>query len=133
LTIQTILKLKEMKSRNMILSAIVFSMTILSYSANAQVNKEQQDSAQNRMPEHHMQHPKTDHVMMHEGKMMVMKDGKMMPMENGMTLKNGTKCMTDGTCITNDGKKTMMKEGEMMDMNGKMMMVLIKDDKSIKE
>jgi hypothetical protein len=61
-----------------------------------------------------------DCCMMKDGKMMVMKDGKTMPMEKEMTMKNGTKCMTNGQCIMKDGKKMQMKEGECMDMNGKM-------------
>ena len=101
---------------------MVVSIGLLSYSAKAQANNKQQDSVQNKM-----QHPKTDHVVMQNGKMMAMKEGKLMPMEKDMTLKNGTKCMTDGTYITKDGKKSKMKEGEMMDMNGKMMMVMKKD------
>jgi hypothetical protein len=107
---------------------MIASIGLLSYSAKAQVNNAQQDSVQNKMQDHQMQHPKTDHVMMQNGKMMVMKQGKLMPMEKDITLKNGTKFMTDGTCITKDGNKTMIKEGEMMDMNGKMMMAIKKDD-----
>ena len=61
-----------------------------------------------------------DCCMMKDGKMMQMKDGKMMPMEKEMTMKNGTKCMTNGECVTKDGKKMMMKEGDCMDKNGKM-------------
>lgn len=61
-----------------------------------------------------------DGCMMKDGKMMHHKDGKMMPMNKDMTMKNGTKCMTNGECITKDGKKTMLKEGECIDMNGKM-------------
>ncbi len=61
-----------------------------------------------------------DCCMMKDGKMMVMKSGKMMPMEKDMTMKNGTKCMTNGECIMKDGKKMEMKEGECMDMSGKM-------------
>ena len=61
-----------------------------------------------------------DCCMMKDGKMMVMKDGKTMPMEKDMTMKNGTKCMTNGECTMKDGKKMMMKEGDCMDMNGKM-------------
>ena len=61
-----------------------------------------------------------DCCMMKDGKMMQMKNGKMMPMEKDMTMKNGTKCMTNGECMMKDGKKMMMKEGECMDMDGKM-------------
>ncbi len=61
-----------------------------------------------------------DCCMMKDGKMMVMKDGKTMPMEKDMTMKNGTKCMTNGECTMNDGKKMMMKEGDCMEMSGKM-------------
>ena len=49
-----------------------------------------------------------------------MKSGKMMPMEKDMTMKNGTKCMTNGECVMKDGKKMKMKEGDCMDMSGKM-------------
>jgi len=61
-----------------------------------------------------------DCCMMKGGKMMVMMDGKMMPMEKNMTMKNGTKCMTNGECIMKDGTKMKMKEGQCMDMSGKM-------------
>ncbi|MEO7582164.1 MAG: DUF6799 domain-containing protein [Ferruginibacter sp.] len=61
-----------------------------------------------------------DCCMMKDGKMMVMKDGKTMPMEKDMTMKNGTKCMTNGECTMKDGKKMMMKEGDCMEMSGKM-------------
>lgn len=61
-----------------------------------------------------------DCCMMKDGKMMMMKSGKMMPMEKNMTMKNGTKCMTNGECIMKDGKKMKMKEGDCMDMSGKM-------------
>jgi hypothetical protein len=61
-----------------------------------------------------------DCCMMKDGKMMQMKDGKMMPMKKDMTMKNGTKCMTNGECVMKDGKKMKMKEGDCMDMSGKM-------------
>lgn len=122
-----------MKSKNIILSANIVSISLLSYSVEAQVSPAMQDSAHNKMQEKEMQHPKIDHIMMLNGKMLVMKDGKTMPMEKEMTMKNGTKCMTDGTCIAKDGKRTMMKEGEMMDMDGKMMIVLTKDHKTEKD
>ncbi len=61
-----------------------------------------------------------DCCMMKDGKMMQMKDGKMMSMDKDMTMKNGTKCMTNGECIMKDGKKMQMKEGQCMDMAGKM-------------
>jgi hypothetical protein len=40
-----------------------------------------------------------DCCMMKDGKMMCVKDGKTMPMDKDMTMKNGTKCMTNGDCI----------------------------------
>ena len=61
-----------------------------------------------------------DCCMMKDGKMMVMKNGKTMPMEKDMTMKNGTKCMTNGECTMKNGKKMMMKEGDCMEMSGKM-------------
>src|ERR1035437_9997208 len=63
---------------------------------------------------------KKDCCVMKDGKMMQMKDGKMMPMEKDMTMKNGTKCTTNGECVMKDGKKMMMKEGDCMDRKGKM-------------
>ena len=61
-----------------------------------------------------------DCCMMKDGKMMLMKDGKTMPMDKDMTMKNGTKCMTNGECVMKDGKKMKMKEGQCMDMDGKL-------------
>ncbi len=61
-----------------------------------------------------------DCCMMKDGKMMQMKSGEMTPMKKDMTMKNGTKCMTNGECIMKDGTKMMMKEGDCMDMSGKM-------------
>jgi hypothetical protein len=61
-----------------------------------------------------------DCCMMKDGKMCCVKDGKTMPMDKDMTMKNGTKCMTNGECIMKDGKKMQMKEGECMEMSGKM-------------
>jgi hypothetical protein len=76
-----------------------------------------------------------DCCLMKDGKMMCMKDGKMMPMEKDMTMKNGTKCTTNGECMMKDGKKMKMKEGECMDMNGKMdkCAMMGNDTKSITE
>ncbi len=61
-----------------------------------------------------------EYCMMKGGKMMHMKDGKMMAMSSDMTMKNGTKCMTNGECIMMNGAKMKMKEGECMDMKGHM-------------
>ena len=61
-----------------------------------------------------------DCCMMKDGKMMQMKSGKMMPMDKDMTMKNGTKVMTNGEYIMKNGEKMQMKEGECMDMDGKM-------------
>ncbi len=61
-----------------------------------------------------------DCCMMKDGKMMCMKDGKSMPMDKDMTMKNGTKCMTNGECVMKNGKTMKMKEGECMDMDGNM-------------
>lgn len=61
-----------------------------------------------------------DCCMMKDGKMMVVKDGKTTPVENGMTMKNGTKCMSNGECTMKNGEKMVMKDGECMEMSGKM-------------
>ncbi len=41
-------------------------------------------------------------------------------MDKTMTMKDGTKCLTNGECAMKNGKKMKMKEGECMDMDGKM-------------
>ena len=61
-----------------------------------------------------------DCCMMKDGKMMMMKKGKTMPMTKDMTMKNGTKCVTNGECTMKDGTKMMMKNGDCMEMSGKM-------------
>ncbi len=96
-------------------------MMVLSFTANAQAKH---DSTKMK-----------DCCMMKEGKMCCMKNGKTMPMDKDMTMKNGTKCMTNGDCIMKDGKKMKMKEGECMDIDGKMdkcdmMHKTVKDDKN---
>ncbi|MES2567458.1 MAG: DUF6799 domain-containing protein [Bacteroidota bacterium] len=72
--------------------------------------KAQSDSGQVRMQ---------DCCMMKEGKMMHIKGGKMETLERDMTMKNGTKCMANGECITLQGEKMMVKEGECVDMQGR--------------
>ena len=56
-----------------------------------------------------------------------------MPMKNTMTMKNGTKCMTNGECKMKDGKKMMLKEGDCMEMSGKMCSDKMKKDMMKKE
>ena len=69
-------------------------------------------------------HPKKkhDYCVMKDGKMMCMKGGKMMPMEMDMTMKNGTKVMTNGEYMDKSGNKMMLKEGEKIDSHGMVMM-----------
>lgn len=61
-----------------------------------------------------------DCCMMKDGKMMQMKSGKMTAMKKDMTMKNGTKCMTNGECIMKDGTKIKMQNGDCIDKDGKM-------------
>jgi len=60
----------------------------------------------------------SDGVVMKNGTMMTIMNGKMSKMERDMTMKNGTKVMTDGTIVKKDGTKMMMKEGQQVDMSG---------------
>ena len=60
--------------------------------------------------------------MMKGGKMTMMKNGKPMPMTKDMTMRDGSMCMTDGTCKMKDGTVMKMKEGQCMMMDGKMTM-----------
>ena len=61
-----------------------------------------------------------DCVVMKDGKMMMMHGGKMMPMTKEMTMSDGTKCLTDGTCLKKDGTKMTMTNGQCMMMDGSM-------------
>ena len=61
--------------------------------------------------------------MMKDGKMVSIVDGKEMPMDKEMAMKNGMKCMPDGTCVDKNGKKSKMKNGECCDMDGNMCMM----------
>lgn len=65
-------------------------------------------------PMHH------NHMMMHDGKMVMMHDGKATPMTETKTLANGTQVMADGTVMLKDGKKMMLKEGQEIGTDGKM-------------
>jgi hypothetical protein len=60
-----------------------------------------------------------DGVMMSGGKMWVAKGGTTIIMTKEVTLDNGTKVATDGTCTTKDGKKLTLKNGEVMTKDGK--------------
>jgi hypothetical protein len=72
-----------------------------------------------------------DCVVMQSGKMMMMKGGKTTPMTKDMTMSDGTKCLTNGTCLKKDGTKMAIKEGHCVMMDGKMttMDKLMKTDK----
>ena len=74
---------------------------------------------------------KVDHVMMHDGKMVIMKQGKTTPMDKEMTMTDGTKVMMDGSVTLKDGKKKMLKEGDIVTMDGKM--AKYKNDKEEKK
>lgn len=61
----------------------------------------------------------SDGVIMQNGKIMKVKNGQMtLLQEKSITMGNGTKIMSDGTCIKKDGTKMTMKEGQHMDLSG---------------
>lgn len=93
-----------------IISAVFASMLLL---MTCNVNNA---SAQDKMDCNRMKNC----CMKKDGKMMCVKNGKAMPMEQNMTMKNGTKCMTNGDCILADGTKMKMKEGDCMNRKGEM-------------
>lgn len=75
-------------------------------------------------------HP--DGVMMQNGKMMRVQNGQMTVLQDhGVTMSNGTKITSDGTCTKKDGSKMMMKEGQHMDMSGYMIPMKTNKDKNI--
>ncbi len=61
---------------------------------------------------------KKECCLMKNGKMMHMKNGNVEAMESEMIMKNGTKCMANGECITQQGEKLILKDGECMDAYG---------------
>ena len=61
---------------------------------------------------------KKECCIMKNGKMLHMKGGKVETMENEMIMKNGTKCMANGECITQQGEKIILNDGECMDAYG---------------
>ena len=81
----------------------------------------QKSKDQNRTNTMSVGYMSTDHIAMENGKMIAIMDGKIIPMDQEVTMKNGTKCMTDGICLLTDGKKVIMKNGDKMDLNGVMM------------
>jgi len=114
-----------MKNKKIIPAAFAsILMVVASFTASnsyAQTNMDHSKMDHSNMDHSKMDHSKMDDCcMMKDGKMMVIKDGKTTPMEEEMTMKNGTKCMTNGMCTMKDGKKMQMKDGECMDMSGMM-------------
>ena len=89
--------------------------------ANENDKSIQKSKVQNRTDAMNVGYMSTDHIAMDNGKMIAIMDGKIIPMDQEVTMKNGTKCMTDGTCLLTDGKKVIMKNGDKMDLNGVMM------------
>ncbi len=62
----------------------------------------------------------SDGFMMKDGKMWVIKNRKTSPMNAEVTLDNGIRVMTDGTCMHKNGTTMRLKNGESIGMNGKM-------------
>ena len=65
------------------------------------INNKQNQNIQNN-PVDKLQ---TDGVVMQNGKMMQVKNGQTTVLDQDVTMSNGTKIMTDGTCIKKDGSK----------------------------
>jgi hypothetical protein len=79
-------------------------------------------------------------MTMKDGKMKIMKDGKWVPMDQQMTCTDGCKVKPDGEVVMKDGMKMMLKEGmtvdkdgHMMDEKGKMMDMMMGDDKKMSD
>ena len=72
-----------------------------------------------------------DGFIMQNGKMMQVKNGKTTNIERDITLTNGTKIKSDGSCVNKDGTKMTMKEGQHMDMSGNMTPMNINRDKNM--
>ncbi len=59
-----------------------------------------------------------DYCTLKNGKMTTVKNGKTRPMMASMTMSDGTKCLTNGTCRSKDGTTHKMKEGECLMVTG---------------
>jgi len=64
-----------------------------------------------------------DGVFNKDGKIMETMNGKTTDLMMDVTLKDGTKIMTDGTVVMKDGSKAMLMNGEMYDFDGMKTMV----------
>ena len=63
-------------------------------------------------------HPIGDCVLMKDGQMMMMAKGKVTPIEKDITLKDGTVCKVDGTCILKNGKRIKLSNGQGIEIAG---------------
>ena len=91
------------------------------------INNKQNQNTQNN-PVDKLQ---TDGVVMQNGKMMQVKNGQTTVLDQDVTMSNGTKIMTDGTCIKKDGSKMMLKEGQHVDLAGNMIPMKTNKDKNM--
>ncbi len=57
-------------------------------------------------------------VVMRGDQVWLMKDGATTKLDKEMTMKNGTKVMTNGDYVTKDGKKMKLENGQYIDMDG---------------
>jgi hypothetical protein len=58
------------------------------------------------------------YCLMKDGNMLVVKDGKMSPMTVSVTMGDGSLCMPDGTCQSEQGHTMMLQEGQSKMMDG---------------
>jgi len=122
--------------KKIILVFVAIAITAGAYAQNDSTNKKMNMHDRNNRQNQDIQNSSfdkshTDGVMMQNGKVMQMKNGQTTTLSKEVTLSNGTKITTDGTCIKKDGSKMMLKEGQHMDMSGNMIPMKTNKDKNM--
>ena len=59
-----------------------------------------------------------DHLVLHDGQVMIVRNGEMTPLEQEMTLPDGMKVSPDGTVMTPDGTTRRVQAGETILLQG---------------
>lgn len=110
--------------KNLILVFAAIAISAGAYAQTDSINtKTNQGDMNNKQKQNVQNNPVdklySDGVIMQNGKIMKVKNGQMtLLQEKSITMGNGTKIMSDGTCIKKDGTKMTMKEGQHMDLSG---------------
>ncbi|MFT3846756.1 MAG: hypothetical protein QM725_16975 [Lacibacter sp.] len=92
---------------------IITSLVIIAGSTIAQDQLQQKDRIQKKDRIH-----QEDHLQLQDGKMYQVKEGVRTQLQSQFTLKNGTVCNPDGTCMLQNKKQIQLRNGECLDLEG---------------